>query len=170
MSGHAALLAMLSLAPAQAALADPLSLASPGRHHVAAGGEILVLSDWGGDLEARAYELQDLEAAGTPVRVRGDCQSACTLYLGLSRTCVEPGSLWMFHGPRAPDGAPALPPEWVERYAQGMAELYPAPLAAWFLAEGRHGDHWLSGAQVIALGAQACGDAPLGGVMASTSR
>jgi hypothetical protein len=93
--------------------------------------------DAGGSVLLRAAEIAVLEATGTPREIRGECLSACTMYLGLSTACFGRGARLGFHGPRMPGGLP-MPPAAFEMASRLMAAHYPPRIAAWFLAEGRH--------------------------------
>ena len=59
----------------------------------------IVDHDGGGRVDQRIAEIDKLRAAGTQVRIRGNCWSACTLYLALESTCVYPSASLHFHAP-----------------------------------------------------------------------
>lgn len=93
------------------------------------------------------------------VEIRGQCASACTMYLGLPNTCVTRASQLGFHGPQSQYYGISLRPDQFEYWSHVMASNYPAPIARWFLAEAREttmGLITISGAQAIKMGAQAC--------------
>lgn len=61
--------------------------------------EILVTSDAGGSVYHYAWKVAQASANGTMVRIRGKCQSACTLYLSMppEQVCIYPGTSFTFH-------------------------------------------------------------------------
>lgn len=121
----------------------------------------IVRSDPGGLVLERLREIEALRAAGAHVWVYGRCASACTLYLGLgAQVCTLPSAEWLFHGPRGKDGRTRLA-EWAFEYTtKRMAQEYPAPLAKWFMAIGRHTRdkqyYRFTGAQMIEFGIKEC--------------
>ena len=97
---------------------------------------MVVGNDLGGVLTARLAQLQSLKLRDTTVEIRGDiCASACTLYLGLPRACVLPGTMFGFHGP-SHYGRP-LAREDYERLSQVVAAQYPLFLRDWYMTAGR---------------------------------
>jgi len=126
------------------------------RVHVVWGDELVILQDPGGAIHERMFEVARLEARGQRLRIAGSCASACTFYLGVSTTCVEPGAMMMFHGPSLAQGQ--IPPADYDEVARAMASFYPPALRDWFLAPGPHRfeDRWLRGDEVIAMGARSC--------------
>lgn len=105
----------------------------------AAADDLAPSRDPGGSVALRVIEIAALEARREPVRIEGECLSACTMYLGLSTACFGRNSVLGFHAPRRPDGRP-LPPRAFEAATRAMADYYPARLRAWWLEEGRHSD------------------------------
>lgn len=119
---------------------------------------LLVLHDTGGGVDDRLRMMRDLGPAH--VEIRGECLSACTMFLGLPDVCVSPGAVLGFHGPTTPLPGIPLPPDDWERATQTMAAQYPPRLRRWFLSDARYysGDYLtLTGEQVINLGAKPCG-------------
>jgi hypothetical protein len=57
--------------------------------------------DRGGEVITYALEVKKIEREGTPVRIAGSCESACTLYLGLpnDQVCITPAASFHFHKP-----------------------------------------------------------------------
>ena len=96
--------------------------------------------DPGGSVVRRAAEIRDLEARGEQKRISGECLSACTMYLGLSTACFEPGVVLGFHGPRLAYGLP-MPPSLFESVSRSMASYYPPRIAHRFLNTWRYSDH-----------------------------
>jgi hypothetical protein len=118
-----------------------------------------VARDMGGSVAARLDAIHQLERSRTRVRITGTCVSACTLYLGLSRTCVMPGAKLGFHGPTSALPGIPLPPDEFERVSRVMAAHYPPALRAWYLAEARKltGAYvTISGRDAIRMGARPC--------------
>ncbi len=96
--------------------------------------------DPGGSVILRAAEIRELESRGQEKRISGECLSACTMYLGLSTACFEPGAVLGFHGPRLAYGLP-MPPSLFESVSRSMASYYPPRIAHRFLTRWRHSDH-----------------------------
>lgn len=90
--------------------------------------------DAGGSLLQRTFHIAQLEAASTPFVIPSRCMSACTMYLGLSTACAQPGGVFGFHsvslrGPADPDSV-------IDTLNRSMVGYYPPRLAQWFLDEG----------------------------------
>ncbi|EYD75784.1 hypothetical protein Rumeso_02566 [Rubellimicrobium mesophilum DSM 19309] len=96
--------------------------------------------DSGGSVILRAAEIRDLEARHEEKRLSGECMSACTMYLGLSTACFEPGTILGFHGPRLAYGLP-MPPALFESVSRTMAAYYPPRVARRFMEKWRYSDH-----------------------------
>lgn len=121
---------------------------------------LIVRNDLGGPLETRVREIEKLRLTGRSVKIKGDCESSCSLYLGLPQTCVYPKAVLGFHGPSSSIYGLALPPAEFEYWSQIMAAHYPPALRQWFLTRARNvtvGVYRISGAEAIRLGARACG-------------
>lgn len=149
-------------APSNAAAQTTLGAMSvlSGQSRIAQNDPMIVLRDNGGPLEDRIRYLSVLRQSGQRVEIRGQCASACTLYLGLLRTCISRNAVMEFHGPQSQLYGIALPPAQFEYWSRVMADHYPPPLRRWFLAEGRHeimGVHRIRGEQLINLGVRECG-------------
>jgi hypothetical protein len=65
------------------------------------GGAKTIRGDKGGEVVSYALKVKRIEREGTPIRISGKCQSACTLYLSLPRDqiCITPGASFSFHKP-----------------------------------------------------------------------
>lgn len=119
-----------------------------------------VADDPGGDVALRLRQLERLRREGRAVEIRrGYCNSACTLYLGLARTCVGRAARFGFHGPSSGIPGLGLTPEAFDRWSRLMARQYPEPIRSWFLREGRLitvGTYTISGGELIRLGVPEC--------------
>lgn len=98
----------------------------------------------GGSLGAYARLVDSLVYLDCEVRIEGECNSACTLFLPLA--CLTQESSLTFHGPRTDD--PALFDMWSRR----MADAYPPELRQWFMDEGRYTVTTISGSWMIEQG------------------
>lgn len=130
-----------------------------GQTRVARDGTIIVERDNGGLLIERIRFLSALRQSGQRVEIRGQCISACTLYLGLPQTCVSRDTVMGFHGPQSQLYGIALPAADFEYWSRVMADHYPPALRRWFLTEGRNeimGVHRIRGRELIRLGAREC--------------
>lgn len=126
---------------------------------VTAQTALIVRVDLGGSLEERLSLITALRSDGRRVEIRGQCASACTLFLGLPNACVTRASQLGFHGPQSQYYGISLPPDQFEYWSRVMASNYPAPIARWFMAEARKttmGLITISGAQAIQMGAHPC--------------
>ncbi len=97
--------------------------------------------DRGGSLALRMLEIRLLEARREPKRIRGECLSACTLYLGLSTACFDRDAVLGFHGPVLPLGLPMSDAQF-EAVTTAMAAFYPPRIARLFLDDWRHSDRF----------------------------
>ncbi len=106
------------------------------------------------------YVERIVAASGRRHAIRGDCMSACTIWLGHKGTCVTPDAMLWFHGANDPlramrDGNP-----WRTISEKGNAALlawYPPRVRAVVRPWLRSPEYrTLSGAQLIALGVPAC--------------
>ena len=118
---------------------------------------LIVSRDLGGSVMQRYRELNQLRLSNTRVELRGQCVSACTMYLGLSQACVTPNARLGFHGPFRRGQNKTLAGS---SSSQLMAAHYPTPLRKWFLAEGQYITRdrvaWFSGASLISMGVKKC--------------
>lgn len=118
----------------------------------------VVGNDRGGYLHDRLIELGNLQRNGTRVQIRGKvCYSTCTMYIGLSGTCVDPSTTFGFHGPSK--SGRRLDPQQFDYFSKVMADYYPAPLKDWFMRKGRHqisGVYKMKGTELIKMGVQSC--------------
>lgn len=124
----------------------------------AASSSYVVGSDRGGYLHERLQELDALKRSGTRVEIRGKvCYSTCTMFLGLPNTCVDPDTVFGFHGPSR--NGKRLDKKDFEYFSRVIADYYPQPLREWFMKEGRNrisGIHRIKGREIIRMGVPAC--------------
>ncbi|MGO4914517.1 hypothetical protein [Pseudogemmobacter sp. W21_MBD1_M6] len=123
-------------------------------------GRIVVVDDRGGNVLDRMQQIERLRASRQVVEIRaGYCVSACTLYLGLDRTCVAPDAQFGFHGPSSGSYGIALPTADFEHWSRLIATYYPEPLRRWYLQTGRTvtvGFFAISGLELIHMGVTEC--------------
>jgi hypothetical protein len=120
---------------------------------------MVIQSDRGGNVEARVHQIEQLRKAGTKVEIRGRCDSACTMLIGLPKACVAHTARLGFHGPQSQYYGISLSPHQFEYWSRVMAGYYPRAIRARFMAEWRQttmGLHVITGAQAIRMGARAC--------------
>jgi hypothetical protein len=89
-------------------------------------------NDNGGSVAGYAQAVARLRQQSTLVVFDGRCASACTMYLSLqnSRTCLMPGSSFLFHS--AYGARPNLN-RWATEY---MMSQYPAWVQSWIRSQG----------------------------------
>jgi hypothetical protein len=58
----------------------------------------------GGRTRDFAVDVQKYRQSGELFRIRGHCQSACTMFLSLPNACVEPSARLLFHAAKTPQG------------------------------------------------------------------
>ena len=120
---------------------------------------INVTNDNGGSLTARVGEIRRIRRLGQVVEIHeGYCNSACTLYLGLPKTCVSPTAQFGFHGPQIATHGLVMLPSQFEYWSQLMADHYPKPIRDWFMRVARHSTDliMIKGDLLIALGVSQC--------------
>lgn len=93
---------------------------------------ITVGSDRGGYVVNYGLRMMRWRQSGTKVRFSGSCQSACTLYLGLSpsQICISPGASFSFH---SPFGASQRGNRMAQAY---MMRNYPGWVKSWLRSQG----------------------------------
>ncbi|WP_420003890.1 hypothetical protein [Arenibacterium sp. LLYu02] len=140
-------------------LAVPLALTANGANAASSQRKIVVQADPGGAVSQRIAEIQAYRKQGVRVQIEGQCNSSCTLYLGMPQTCVSRQALLGFHGPMSQFAGIPLPPQQFEEWSQIMASYYPSPVRKWFLKDARYtlnGIKTISGEQLIKLGVPEC--------------
>ena len=118
---------------------------------------LMIRDDAGGRVDWRAAEIADLRQSGQPVELRGECMSACTMYLSLPQVCVAANATFGFHGPSF-YGIPLNDYDF-NYWSEVIAAHYPPAIAEWYMTEARFAVHRLrriSGAEMIRQGVQQC--------------
>ena len=87
---------------------------------------VVIENDEGGETIG-CVKVRNLRAAGFKIEIRGECWSACTLYLYDKTTCVHPEATLRFHSAWTP--SPKLAPGIAEENAKSMQQ-YPPKLRA----------------------------------------
>jgi len=134
-----------------------LLLTGANTAHAKSRPAFVVHSDRGGLLAQRTREIRRFRASGQRVELRGTCLSACTMYLGLSGTCVARTATLGFHGPSKKGHRMTI--KEFDHWSLVMAKNYREPLRSWFMTEARYrtsGYHRISGAELIRLGYKQC--------------
>jgi len=58
----------------------------------------------GGRTKDFAVDVQKYGQSGELFRIKGHCQSACTMFLSLRNACIEPSARLLFHAGKTADG------------------------------------------------------------------
>jgi hypothetical protein len=118
----------------------------------------VVNSDFGGQVGPRAIRIMKMRSQGRRVEITGSlCLSSCTMFLGAGNVCINPKTVFGFHGPSY-YGLP-LSSARFEYWSDVIASHYSAPLKSWYMRTARYktsGFMRLSGAQLIELGYASC--------------
>ncbi len=85
--------------------------------------------DGGGNLRAYAAQVRELNERGATKAISGVCASACTMFLGVKKVCVEPSAQFWFHAAHLPDDAT---PD--ELGSLQMLSYYPPSVRAWAIS------------------------------------
>ena len=119
---------------------------------------LVIGNDRGGLLRTRLEQIEELRARNIAIEIRGRiCYSTCTLFLGLEQTCVNPNTIFGFHGPSS--YGRALQPSVFEQASRIIANHYPPALRQWYLQSGRYkinSIYRIRGEQMIRLGVPQC--------------
>ncbi|GGH50100.1 hypothetical protein GVY41_05535 [Frigidibacter albus] len=121
---------------------------------------LVIRDDAGGRVDWRAEKIAKLRQSGQPVQLRGECMSACTMYLSLPQVCVAANATFGFHGPSF-YGIPLNDYDF-NYWSQVIAAHYPAPIAEWFMTEARYSTNRtrrIRGSELIRMGIPECGSA-----------
>ena len=95
----------------------------------------------GGLVLAFEDQLAKWQKANTKVIIRGNCWSACTLFLRLENVCAEPSASFHFHAPFTLDrfwGKVVSPVG-----AANMLSQYPPKVREWIVEKGGLTEDWL---------------------------
>lgn len=77
-----------------------LPMASPA---ISAPKPIEIVNNRGGNVLQAIQRRGELERSGRPVRIKGVCNSACTIYVTMRNACLDRNATVGFHAPRIPD-------------------------------------------------------------------
>ena len=114
-------------------------------------------ADAGGNIRAYAAEVSRLNRTGSVKVISGVCASACTMYLGVKKVCVEPDAEVWFHAAHLPGDDRPDPLGSLE-----MLSYYPKKVRAWAIRVGAlertewDGVNVLTGRQLIDMGITGC--------------
>lgn len=95
---------------------------------------IIIDNDSGGNIQFFAMWYDRVRDSGVPVRVRGMCDSACTIVLSLPReqVCMEPTASFGVHlASYNGESAPSLTGAMIRRW-------YPEPVRKWLIGQTLH--------------------------------
>ena len=114
-------------------------------------------ADTGGNIRAYAAEVSRLNRSQSVKVISGVCASACTMYLGVKKVCVEPDAEVWFHAAHLPGDDRPDPLGSLE-----MLSYYPKKVRAWAIRVGAlektewDGVNVLTGRQLIDMGITGC--------------
>jgi hypothetical protein len=118
----------------------------------------VVKTDLGGQIGPRAIQISKMRIQRQKVEITGRfCLSSCTMFLGAGDVCIDPKTVFGFHGP-SNYGLP-LRRDRFEYWSTVVASHYSAPLRDWYMQTARYttsGFLRMSGAQLIQLGYLPC--------------
>ena len=120
--------APIAASAATASADSPVTVSTSAR----ASGVHRIGNDNGGSVVGYAQAVSRLRQQDTLIVFDGRCASACTLYLSLqsTRTCLMPGSSFLFH--RAYGARPELN-HWATQF---MLSQYPTWVRSWIQRQG----------------------------------
>ncbi|SFJ56532.1 hypothetical protein [Celeribacter neptunius] len=156
---RAAGIAAILLAPNTAQAAKPRSTQEQSQQQdaaaIASSIPYIVPTDYGGSVKKRLSDIYALRKSARKVEITGAaCMSSCTMLLGLENTCVDPKTVFGFHGPSR-NGQP-LEPALFDQVSKIISRHYPAELQVWYMTVARYnlsGINTMTGAELIRLGA-----------------
>ncbi|SHK63364.1 hypothetical protein SAMN05444000_1503 [Shimia gijangensis] len=98
----------------------------------ASANPLVIYSDNGGKLSKYAVAVSNARAMNTSVKIKGKCQSACTLYLSMpqSQICISRGASFVFHKAH---GSSARLNNWGTQF---LLANYPAWVQNWINSKG----------------------------------
>ncbi|MGY9047847.1 MAG: hypothetical protein ACKVKF_12505 [Rhodobacterales bacterium] len=119
---------------------------------------LVIGTDRGGLLRARSQFVEELRRNGRRVEIRGElCLSSCTMFLGAADVCVNPRTVFGFHGPSY--YGRKLPADQFEYWSQVMSKNFPPHLHSQFMKTWRYridGYVSITGVQLINMGYRSC--------------
>lgn len=120
---------------------------------------VIVSNDQGGSVSKRAQFIRKVKRANLQVRIEGwMCNSSCTMLAFLPQTCIDPKTVFGFHGPFI-DSRKMTEKEF-EDWSRFMAQYYPPDFRRWFLQEARYAKKYelmrVTGKEMIRFGAKPC--------------
>lgn len=95
------------------------------------GGLIIDRPNHGGYLDDYIKTRDLLESLGTPIEIRSECNSACTIYLSLDNLCITESASFTFHSTGDPKADAFLLdtyPEDVRNWIRGKGGLTSLPI------------------------------------------
>lgn len=109
-----------------------VAICSSQAHAYQSPDNLNIYADHGGQIIDYALSVSHAEQTHARVSIRGSCDSACTLYLGLPRNqiCVAHGGLFRFHLPFGSSGRGN------QLAANYMIRSYPGWVRHWIGAQG----------------------------------
>jgi len=149
----------LAVATACAAALGPAPAAAQAIRAPLSIQPLVIRDDAGGRVDWRAAEIAELRSAGRLVELRGECMSACTMYLSLPGVCVAANTTFGFHGPSF-YGIPLNAHDF-DYWSQVIAAHYPEPIATWYMSEARFSvnrTRRIRGSEMIKIGYPECGN------------
>jgi hypothetical protein len=121
------------------------------------GENLAPTQDLGGNLHAYVADVRRLDASGAAKAIRGVCASACTIYLGARKVCVEPDAQLWFHAAHLPGDTDPDPIGSLE-----MLSYYPTRVRDWAIRQKAlettelDGARMLDGESLIRMGVPRC--------------
>ena len=111
-----------------------------------AGGTVVIDTDLGGNIQEYQARARNFAGRGVRVVIRGECQSACSLFLGLPGACVEPDAVIRLH---AATWIATVPQAGMVRgetspgATRQLIASYPRRLKVWIARHGGLTRNWL---------------------------
>jgi hypothetical protein len=125
-------------------------------------GQVWITSDRGGEIVEYFVKFATLERSGARVVIDGQCESACTLILGIipaDRLCVTARARFAFHAAWSldDDGRRTSSPVGTKF----LFDTYPEPVRGWIVKNGGLTSRtiYLSGNGLLAINRQVCMEA-----------
>ena len=119
-----------------------LGVAAPAQ----AGTDVVIDRDFGGNVFEYAARAHAYAAQNVRIVIRGECMSACTLYLGNPRTCAEPDAVLRLHTATWTTSIPAIgmvEGQTAPEPTRKLVNSYPRRLKSWIARHGGLTQNWL---------------------------